>query len=420
LFLIKAKVRNIPFWGWPTVLVCGLVLGISSGTAFYANSVYLLPLQRFFATDRTVIAQAFAMTHVVAAGVLPFIGMLVDRWGPRRTMILGMGGLALTHFLLSRIDSLWQFYILIIVQQSVFTRCADLLTLQSLIGRWFVRLRGRATGVTLAGVGVAGLALPALLAIIIERQGWRSAYLLSAALVAGIVLPAVAILLVDSPAALRQYPDGAMEPPSLKYATGRGATFKQAVRSPALWILIICSVLCYIDHGMVALQLPAMFEGAGLSASAAASFFGFMLGVSVIGRLSIGSLADRFDRSRVLGFSLLGMALGVCMLLWPASPVARILFVFIYGVASGGVFTVFPVTGQALFGLRAFGKIYALVGLATALGTAGGNYLGARMFDWMGDYRGAVIIAIIASTSAGLLALTLKKPTWDEQETPAT
>ncbi len=413
MFLTKSNARNLPFWGWTTVIVCGTVLGITSGAAFYANSVYLLPLQRFFATDRTVIAQAFALTHLVAAGLLPFIGMLVDRWGPRRVMLLGAAGVALTHFLLSRMNSLWQFYVLIIVQQALFTRCSDLLTLQSLIGRWFVRLRGRATGVTLAGVGVAGLALPALTAVIIERYGWRSGYLLAMALMGGIVLPAILFLIVDSPARLNQYPDGAPEPPSLTYTAASGATFTQAVRSPALWILVLCSTLCYVDHGMVSLQLPAMLEDAGLPAGAAASFFGLMLGVSVIGRLSIGSLADRFSRARVLGLSLIGMGLGSCMLLWPASPIARIVYVFIYGVASGGVFTVFPLAGVALFGLRAFGKIYALVGLATALGTAAGNYLGARIYDWMGNYRAAVVVAIIASTLAGLLALTLKKPSWE-------
>ena len=92
-----------------------IVVGLNAGTAYYANAIYLLPLQQYFETSRTVIAQAIALTPLLAAPVVPLLGLLLDRWGPRRALLVGVSGLAATQFLLARMTALWQFYLLIIV-----------------------------------------------------------------------------------------------------------------------------------------------------------------------------------------------------------------------------------------------------------------------------------------------------------------
>jgi OFA family oxalate/formate antiporter-like MFS transporter len=135
-----------------------------------------------------------------------------------------------------------------------------------------------------------------------------------------------------------------------------------------------------------------------------------MLGVSTIGRLSIGALTDRFAPARILALALLGMAAGSSMMLWPANAAARLVYIVLYGICSGGAFTVLPVAGQSFFGLRSFGKIYAVVLFAATLGTAAGNYLGARIYDWLGNYAAAVWLGIGCATLAGMLALTLAWP----------
>jgi len=276
-------------------------------------------------------------------------------------------------------------------------------------------LRGRAMGLTMAGVSFCGLTLPALFGVMIERYGWRSAYITAGGLITALALPAVLLLLLDDPGQLGQYPDGASQPPATIHTALSGATFGQAIRSRALWTLAACGALCYIEHGVIALQVPAMLQDTGLPASVAASFLGFMLGVSAIGRLAVGSLADRFDRARILGVCLLGMALGALTMMWPANALARIGYIFIYGISSGGTFTILPVIAQWLFGLRAFGKVFAVVILATTLATAAGNYLGARIYDWRGDYSAAVWVAVSAAALAGLLAFTLRPRTWEQE-----
>jgi len=414
--ILKRIRRHQPFWGWAVVSICMIVVGFNAGTTNYANGIFLLPLQQYFHTTRTAIAQAVALTSLLAAPILPLLGMILDRWGPRRALLIGLSGLALTLFLLSATNALWQFYVLIIVQQAFFMRFNEPITHQIVIGRWFMHLRGRAMGVTLAGVGIFGLGIPALLGFVIEHYGWRSGYMLAGALVAGLALPAVLLFLLDHPSDVGQYPDGASAPPAMIHTAVHGATFAQAIRSRVLWTLALTWALCYIEYGVMTLQAPAMLQDAGLSVSSSASYLGFMLGVSIIGRLAIGNLADRFSRVHLLSISLLGMGLGALTMLWPAQPLARLGYVVFYGIGSGGAFTVFPLTVQSIFGLQSFGRIYAVVIVGSLLSTAAGNYLGARIYDWRGGYTAAVWLAAAAATTAGALALTVRHRSWENVE----
>ncbi len=414
--LLKRIRRRQPSWGWLIAVICMVVGGFNAGTTYYGNGIFLIPLQQHFQTTRTAISQAVALTSLLAAPVMPLLGVLLDRWGPRRVFLIGVAGLGLTHLLLSRINALWQFYVLVIVGQSVFMRFNEPITQQAVVGRWFVRLRGRAMGIALAGVGIFGLTIPALLGFIIERYGWRNGYLTTGLLLVGVALPIVFLFLLNDPAEVGQYPDGASTPPAVMHSPVQGATFVQAIRSPVFWILAVIWALCYIEHGVMTLQLPAILQDAGLSVSNAARYVGFMLGASIVGRLGIGNLADRFNRLHLLGFALLTMGAGTLLMLWPAQPAARLGYVVLYGIGSGGTFTVFPVIVQSLFGLRSFGRIYSVVIIGSVLSTATGNYLGARIFDWTGSYGQAVLLAAAASAIAGSLSLTLRPKRWDERE----
>jgi MFS family permease len=395
-----------------------IVGGFNAGVTVYANGIFLLPLQQHFHTTRTAVAQAVALNSLLAAPVMPFLGMILDRWGPRRAFLLGLTGIGLGFFLLSGMNALWQYYVLVIIQQAFFMRFNEPITQQAVIGRWFVRFRGRAIGIALAGVGIFGVTIPTLLGYIIQHYGWRSGFLTAGVLVVGVALPAVLLFLLDNPSEIGQYPDGANEPPAIIHTAVHGATFAQAIRSPIWWVLALIWALCYLIHGVMTLQAPAILQDAGLSVSSAARYVGFMLGASIIGRLSIGNLSDRVDRLRLLGVSLFGMGAGAAMMLFPGNAAARLGYVILYGIGSGGAFTVFPVTIQSIFGLRSFGRIYAIVITGSVISTAAGNYLGARIYDWRGGYSEALWLSLGCAALAGILALTLRAKNWQETQRP--
>jgi MFS family permease len=169
----------------------------------------------------------------------------------------------------------------------------------------------------------------------------------------------------------------------------------------------------------MSLQLPAMLQDVGLSVSRASAFLGLMLGLSVVGRLGIGGLADRFDKRRVLAVAAAGLGFSSLLVLARGSPLGRTSYVMSYGVFVGGTFTTLPLVAQSIFGMRAFGRIYVTVALAVSLGAALGSYLGARVYDWQGSYTGSVLLACGCAVLASLLVLTLRRRDWGAERIAA-
>ena len=407
--MLKRLYSVVPFWGWVIIGTGMVIMCVVGGYGYYSPSVYLLPLQSYFEVNRTAVSLGGSLTTLGSGAMALLVGIVVDRWGPRRSIIFGVAGLAASFLLLSLMTELWQYYALLTFQGMVLP-FAGLIPHQSLIGLWFVRRRGSAMGMMMAGLGIGGLLFPWLNGLLIESLGWQSAYLTGGIILGAIPLSAALILLRDCPEQVGQYPDGMPTTVDVSAFPTSGATLKQAVRSFAFWELALTVLLWAINNGVIMLHLPAMLQDTGMPLKHAGGVLGLMLGVSIIGRLGIGRLADRFEPRIIMGVVIICMGLSSLPLLAPANPTMRSLFVVLYGVAQGGGVTVIPLVVQPLFGMRAFGKIYGLIVVGMTVGLSIGNYLGGQIYDLKGGYTWAVLVASVAGLLAGLLPLALRRP----------
>jgi MFS family permease len=262
----------------------------------------------------------------------------------------------------------------------------------------------------MAGLGLGGLLFPWLNGLIIDRLGWRSAYLIAAATFVAVPMVVAFVLLRDRPADVGQHPDGLPTQITRSDSPATGVTLPVAVRSPAFWGMALAMLLYATNSSIITLQLPAMMQGTGMPLDEAGGMLGLVLGVSIIGRLGAGQLTDYLDARKVFAMMVVCMGLGVLPLLAPANPVLRVVFILIYGIAQGGTATVIPLAVQSLFGMKAFGKIYGWVVVGMTMGFTTGNYLGGRIFDLRGNYEVAIWLACGVSLLAGTLSLTLRRP----------
>ena len=179
--------RRELFYGWRIVGASFLILLIAVGIGLYGPPVFLVPLQDHFGWSRAAIAGGSAVAFLTAGVVAPLVGVLIDRYGSRKVMVTGalvMGG---AFCLLSAIRSLWQFYALNVIV-AIGISLVAFIPNQTLISNWFHRKRGLAMGITLAGIGFGGLAMPPLAAFMIADFGWRVAYAVLGSLVLLIVV----------------------------------------------------------------------------------------------------------------------------------------------------------------------------------------------------------------------------------------
>ncbi len=222
------------------------ILLVTVGIGLYGPPVFLVPLQEHFGWSRAAIAGGSALAALTAGSASPLVGFLVDRHGARKVMAVGALVMGTGFCLLSSVQSLWQLYALNVIA-ALGIACVAWLPNQALISNWFTRKRGQAMGLTLAGIGFGGLAMPPLASFLIEEFGWRVAFASLGSMVLLIVFSVVLAVVRSRPEDVGLLPDGEPMNPGETSETAAqagpeaatGLSLGESVRTGAFWILCL-------------------------------------------------------------------------------------------------------------------------------------------------------------------------------------
>ena len=167
--------------GWAVVAAAFWIIAVTSGS-FYSYGVFFKPMAQEFGWSRQLTAGVMGLACLIYVVVLPFVGHLADRRGPRLVMAVSTALLGLGYLLGAYVRSAVELYLFVGVLGGL--SYPGLLPVPvAVVSRWFDGNRGLALGITLAGVGVGTLAVPPLIASLVEGFGWRSAFLILGSLV---------------------------------------------------------------------------------------------------------------------------------------------------------------------------------------------------------------------------------------------
>ena len=133
------------------------------------------PLAGEFGWSREEVAGAASMGWLIVGLMNLPAGAMVDRFGPRRTLIIGGLLFGLGYMLMSGLQGLWQIYLFYVIL-AVGMSAADVVPL-STVARWFIKGRGTITGLAKIGAGVGMMTTPLVASYFIEAHGWRTAYM---------------------------------------------------------------------------------------------------------------------------------------------------------------------------------------------------------------------------------------------------
>src|SRR5437763_10287889 len=161
------------FYGWTIVAVAfvTMAIGVNARTAF---SLFFPPIIGEFGWERGVTAGAFSFGFVVSGAVSPLIGRLMDRYGPRAVMELGVALMGSGLLLAPLTTQPWHLYLTIGVLVGAGSVCLGYPGQSLFVPNWFVRKRGLAIGIAFAGVGIGSVTLLPWVQIMIERTGWQT------------------------------------------------------------------------------------------------------------------------------------------------------------------------------------------------------------------------------------------------------
>jgi sugar phosphate permease len=425
------------FYGWWVVLAASIGLFASFGPIVsFTFGVFIAPLSREFSWTRGEISGAFSLAMLMLGLCSPAVGRLVDRIGARRvilpaTLLFGMSLMGL-----SLVRALWQFYFVYLLMGLVGGGTAPV-PYSTVVSRWFDRRRGLALGLMMVGTGLGMFFMPSFAHALIERWGWRRAYIVLGAMVVLMTIPIVGALLKDSPQAMGLSPDGAPPrpmSPEQEERRNEGVDLAHTLRMPTFWTLVATFFLVSATvHGCLT-HLAPMLTDRGVSPQGAARATSLLGGAVLIGRVVTGYLLDRFFAPRVAVGFFTGATVGVLLLWGGATHDLAFVSAFLVGLGMGAEVDIIAYLVSRYFGLRAFGSIYGYAFAAYIFGgLAGPLAMGIGVdrtgaYHWpLGVFSIAMLIAIglllrLGPYPRGADASQVESATgqlWDRREVPS-
>ena len=199
------------FYGWHVVFAAFTAQFVASFGTLAGVGAFVTVIEREFATDASTISNAVGASILLMGLLGPLVGRAIDRGNQRAIMLTGVIVMSLGLFATARAQTLWQLGIAFCVFVNLGIVLFGPLPSISLVSRWFVRRRGLAVAIAVAGGTAASAVAPALSAWLIglESVGWRGAVNSYAIGCAVITLPVFWFFLVKRPEELGQHPDGA-------------------------------------------------------------------------------------------------------------------------------------------------------------------------------------------------------------------
>jgi MFS family permease len=394
---------DLGYYGWRVVLAASLGVMAGFGSLFvYTFSVFVKPLAAEFGWSREAISSGFAIAAVMLGLSSPLLGRWIDRLGPRRIIIICMTVYGCAIASLSRLQSgLWQFYVTCFVLGVVGNGAAHLAYSRS-ISTWFQRRLGIGLAFVMAGAGLGAMILPVFAQSIISRSGWRAAY----ASLGGLAL------LLGVPLSWRYIRDRGVVERKSAPVPHSGMTWRQGVRSAAFWIVTAILFVSSISMNGAITHLSALLTDRGLTAGKAALCASLLGGSSLLGRVVVGWLLDRFFAPRVALVINFITALGILLLARASSLAAGCLAAALIGIGAGGEAATTPYLLTRYFGLREFSTLYGLTWTFYAAAGAVGPVILGRTFDATGSY--ASLLMVLAAVLGVAAAMNLLLPRYSE------
>jgi MFS family permease len=365
------------------------------GLALYGLPFFYDFMVQDYGWSRARVTSGNALSKLLIGPIFGFaVGWIVDKYGPRRMMLAGilMAGTALIG--LSYATTLWMFYLFYLFNALGYV-CGGPLPNQVLISRWFKESRGKAMGFAYVGIGLGGAIVPLLAHGLIDSYGWHAALRIIGILIIVISLPFAFFV--------KEAPPG--ETVQVSKGKSTGVSIREVLRNPLFYLLAIGSMCSIAAVGGTSQHLK-LFLGLDrhIDQGKIATVLSLMLASSIVGRLLMGWLADRFPRKYVMLLIYCLVAVAIPILFVAHWPGAIYVFAVIFGIGVGGDYMIIPLMAADIFGVRVLGRVLGVI--LTADGVA--EATAPMLVGWLRDTQGTYAMGfttLIALAGVGALAV---------------
>ena len=388
-------------WRTPTaVLVCGgLILTLGMGVR-HGFGLFLQPMTSDLHWGRETFALALAVQNLVWGATQPFAGMLADKYGSGRIVVIGALLYVAGLLMMAHPGAPWQFVVSAGLLIGTGLSGVTFSIVSGVLGRAFPpEKRSMALGISAAAGSAGQFAVLPLTQWLLTNVGWQNAF---------VALSAVALLMVPLAAAV------------VERRAHRAHAFEQSAREAmtealghrGYMLLTIGFFVCGFQVVFVGVHLPAYLADHGMPARVAVTALALIGLFNIAGTYLTGWLGARMPKRHILSF--IYFARAAVIALFVVLPLSA-WTVYAFAIALGLLWlsTVPPTNGivAQIFGVRFLAMLSGFTFFSHQIGSFLGAWLGGLLYDSTGSYDIVWYLSIALGIVAGLINLPI-----DERE----
>ncbi len=381
--------------------VAALLSFLGTGFYSYSRGIFLPSLaEALDGGERFRISMGFSIAAVTGAIVAPYIGRYLDHGSVRKLLLLGTVIVATCYALLSMVENLVQYFLVVSIGMGVGMMCMGGQAWHRSVISWFDHWRGRAISFSVLGASLAGIAMPPLVNTLIERYGWSTAYLIFGGTTLAVLFPVIYLFMKDRPEEIGEVRDGhayvSRHPNEIIEIDEdvRSWTFGEMYRSPAFWAIgvIFGSMTCVFTAVMM--HLFSHLQDIGIDSSNAAFIMSATATFAALGKPVIGWLADYFGAKVTIWLELFCQGAALLIFGTAESVELSILAACLYGFGYAGMSPLRTFAISTALGSQTFGMATGALRFVELPFLLSASPLAAYIYDTTGNYQIAFLILV--------------------------
>ena len=400
---IYNKIGQKFFYGWTIAGIGSLGIFTSGAGQSHTFSPFIPVISKDLQISSTSITTAYMIATLFAAFLLPKVGKLVDKFGPRIVLIytvilLGIGclifGAASNFLMLAVAFGFLRFF----GQGTLMLGSANITT------QWFDKKRGFALGLMGLGFAFSMGIHPPISDFLITNYGWRYAWVIIGLSTWVLMLPPLIFLAIDKPEDVNEKPDGIKIETINEKTKIFGLSLNEALKEKSFYILSFSffsiSTLVTALHFFQVTILNQYFNLP--SQEAAALFIPTMITMIIFIPLA-GKFLDQYETHNVIGISLLVTTASLISISFASNITFAIIYSIIFGINNAFNLALFGYMWPRYFGRLHVGSIQGTGQMVLVVGAS----IGAMPFALAMDFGYDLLFTIRASALYPLLSAFL-------------
>ncbi|TMM58611.1 MFS transporter [Maribacter algarum] len=378
-----------------------ILLIVTNGMTYSGITIFDEAILSDFGWTKSELKLRDLINMVAASVILPFLGAVIDKYGVKKMMVLGLVLLAAMYYLYSYIQSAWHIYGIHLLLAFAVSGAGTLATV-IMVSQRVVKRRGLALGIALAGTSLGGIIIPQIARPLLENYGWRAAFQFEA--IIPLIVMVVLLIFIKPIKYTKKADDKAVKDEETGLVE---LSFSAAIKSPVFWAISFAGVFCFYSIlGIISnlfLHLREMDFSVKYASNALSIFFAIIL----VAKLASGAIAELINEHRLFKIQLammtlgtVGLAIGTPALVWPS--------LVAVGLGWGGLYTLFNYIIITTFGVKSAGKIGGAISFFEGVGSGLGMWLTAYISDQTGSYNASFWLIVVLLTIAFVISFFIK------------